>query len=333
MKLIIVSPHSDHNDQISRAFIACGAEVLYIEERMAHFLPKFLGRISILWKIARKTPHLRQFNKKLLEKKLVSACLNFKPQAVLFLKATSIRPNTLNKIKKMGIKTANWFPENIYRPPYDEWFLLRYAYYDFFLTFDSSITERMRLEFPGKIKYVPFGADPIELDADVNEKDKEKFQCNICFIGAAYPERVEALLAIKDYDIKIFGWSGWEKTRLANRYFGPLNATESVKAYKCAKICLNMNTKPATNGVNVKTFEIAAAGGFQVSDWRKDVKYLFIPNKEIVIFRDLNDLQSKVDYYLKHDNERQVIAKAGHERLLKDHTLKQRAMQIINLLK
>jgi|SRR3989344_599338 len=333
MKLIIVAPRSDYNDQIRRAFIACGIEVLYIEERMAHFLPEFLRRISVLWKIARRTPHLRQFNKKLLEKKLISACINFKPQAVLFIKATSVRPDALNKIKKMGIKTANWFPENIYRPPYDKWFLSRYAAYDFFLTFDSSITERMALEFPDKIKYVPFGADPVELGADINEKDKEKFQCDICFIGAAYPERVEALLNLNNYDIKIFGWSGWEKTQFADRYFGPLNATESVKAYKCAKICLNMNTRPATNGVNVKTFEIAMAGGFQISDWRKDVANLFIQNKEIVIFYDLNDLRSRVDYYLKHENKRQAIAKAGHERLLKDHTLKQRAMQIVNLLK
>ena len=85
MKLIIVAPHSDYNDQIKRAFIACGVDIFYIEERMAHFLPKFLGKISVLWNIARKTPHLRQFNKKLLENKLILACVNFKPQAVLFL--------------------------------------------------------------------------------------------------------------------------------------------------------------------------------------------------------------------------------------------------------
>src|SRR3989344_8845102 len=193
MKLIIVAPRSDYSDQTRRAFIVCGVEVLYIEERMAHFLPEFLRRIPVLWKIARKTPHLRQFNKKLLEKKLVSACVNFKPQAVLFIKATSVRPNTLNKIKEMGIKTANWFPENIYRPPYDKWFLSRYAYYDFFLTFDSSITETSTLEFPNKIKYVPFGADPVELGADIIEKDKEKLQFDICFIGVAYQEREEAL--------------------------------------------------------------------------------------------------------------------------------------------
>src|SRR3990167_5446705 len=98
MKLIIVLPHSDHNDQIYKAFSVCGAEVLYIEERRAHFLPEFLGRIPVLWKIASKTPHLRQFNKRLLEKKLISVCVDFKPQAVLFIKATSIRPDTLTKI-------------------------------------------------------------------------------------------------------------------------------------------------------------------------------------------------------------------------------------------
>lgn len=333
MKLIIVAPHSDYNDQICRAFIACGVDILYIDERMAHFLPEFLGRISVLWKISKKTPYVRQFNKKFLGKKLISACINFKPQAVLFIKATSVKPKILKQIKDMGIKTANWFPENIYRPPYNKWFLLHYADYDFFLTFDSSIMERNKLEFPQKIKYVPYGADPWEFDVDISDEDKRKYNCEICFIGTAYPERVEVLLGLKDYDVKIFGWGGWEKTQLADRYFGPLNATESVKAYRCAKICLNTNTVPATNGVNVKTFEIAAAGGFQISDWRKDIENIFIPDKEIVIFRDLDDLRSRVDYYLKHENERRTIARAGHERLLKDHTLKQRAMQIINLLK
>ncbi len=107
---------------------------------------------------------------------------------------------------------------------------------------------------------------------------------------------------------------------------------ESIKAYNCAKICINLNTVPPVNGVNLKTFEIPAAGGFQLSDYRKDVEQLFAIGKEIEIFHNEDELREKVIFYIKNEQLRKNMAQAGRMRVLRDHTLEKRVAAILKIL-
>ncbi len=50
--------------------------------------------------------------------------------------------------------------------------------------------------------------------------------------------------------------------------------------------------------------------------------------KEVVIYKDMNDLIEKIRYYLAHDEEREAIAAAGYERTMRDHTMAKRLEQI-----
>ena len=52
--------------------------------------------------------------------------------------------------------------------------------------------------------------------------------------------------------------------------------------------------------------------------------------KEVVCFDDRHDLIEKVRYYLKHEDERAVIAKAGYERTLREHTYAHRFSEIFD---
>jgi len=47
----------------------------------------------------------------------------------------------------------------------------------------------------------------------------------------------------------------------------------------------------------------------------------YTPYKEYVPFHDLNDCAEKARYYLAHDNERQRIANAYHDRTSSEHLL------------
>ena len=81
-----------------------------------------------------------------------------------------------------------------------------------------------------------------------------------------------------------------------------------------------------------RNFEIPGCRGFLLTHNADNLKDYYIEGKEIVIFRDTKDLIEKIRYYLKHETEREEIAKAGYERTLSDHTYEKRFNEIFKVI-
>jgi spore maturation protein CgeB len=77
-------------------------------------------------------------------------------------------------------------------------------------------------------------------------------------------------------------------------------------------------------GVNVRCFEAAGVGAFQMVDWRPGLGHLFEDGKELITFHSMADLKQKIDYWLPRVAERRAIADAGQRRAHVEHTYRQR---------
>jgi hypothetical protein len=78
-----------------------------------------------------------------------------------------------------------------------------------------------------------------------------------------------------------------------------------------------------------RCFEIPAAGAFVFCQYTDDMNSMFEDGKEAVYFFDKKDFVDKIRYYLDHDEDRIAIAKAGHQRLVKDgHEVSDRAREV-----
>ena len=86
-------------------------------------------------------------------------------------------------------------------------------------------------------------------------------------------------------------------------------------------------------GGNMRLFETAAVGTFQMVDNRPGISKWFTPDEHLVIFENMTDLQEKARYYLAHDAERQAIADRAREHVLKHHTYDNRLTHVEALLK
>jgi spore maturation protein CgeB len=106
---------------------------------------------------------------------------------------------------------------------------------------------------------------------------------------------------------------------------------EKSKAFNGAKIVVN-TFQGEVEGVNLRTFEAAGCGAFQICEYRTALEELFEIGKEIVIFKNRDDLLEKVEYYLTHPEERKRIANAGHERANRDHTYKERIEKMLQII-
>lgn len=83
-----------------------------------------------------------------------------------------------------------------------------------------------------------------------------------------------------------------------------------------------------------RLFESTGRGGFTIYPDIKGLRDLFVDKEEIVFYEhgNLKDLKNKIDYYLEHEDEREKIRLAGHERTKKEHTYVHRWKYILEEL-
>ncbi len=147
---------------------------------------------------------------------------------------------------------------------------------------------------------------------------------DVTFIGKPSKPRVEIVKLLIDnkISIKLFG-SSWENYPEFKEFcFGPLKADEMIKLINQSKINLafskNKNGVPHFKGrVNM----YAACKSFSLVDYFSGYLKFFKNNKEIVMFKDNQDLLEKIKYYLKHEKEREKIAENSYKRIIKEHDI------------
>ncbi|MBU1007663.1 glycosyltransferase [Candidatus Dependentiae bacterium] len=106
-----------------------------------------------------------------------------------------------------------------------------------------------------------------------------------------------------------------------------LSDQKMIKLYSQSKINLGLSTCGETHlkknrimQIRLRDFEVPMAGGFYMTEYMQELEEFFEIGKEIVCYHNKNDLVDKIKYYLKHDNQREKIRRAGQARCLKDHT-------------
>jgi spore maturation protein CgeB len=77
-----------------------------------------------------------------------------------------------------------------------------------------------------------------------------------------------------------------------------------------------------------RNFEVPGCGGFLLTGMAENLGQYYAIGKEVVCFDDRHDLIEKVRYYLTHEDERAVIAEAGYERTVREHTYGHRFREI-----
>lgn len=129
--------------------------------------------------------------------------------------------------------------------------------------------------------------------------------------------------------VNVFG-NGWETGNA-------LNLGEYVMLMNKSKININISID-IINGkehlqVKGRDFEVPMCGGFLLTHKNDELEQFYKQGKEVVVYTDLDDAVSKIKYYLKHDSEREKIAKAGYARAHKDHTSLKRWKYILGKCK
>ena len=283
---------------------------------------------------------LDQFTQ-LLSEIVIARCEEFKPDIVIALAQAPLTPESINKIRQYGVKTAYWFVEDF---RFMEYWKQIAGHFDYFFTIQKDdFFNELQQSGLNNYHYLPMAAFPnVHKTLKMNEEEKKYYGSDVSFVGAGYHNRRHFLSGLIDYDFKIWGTDWDMHSKLAGfiqRSGSRVDTDEIVRIYNASRININLHSSSYHKGinpfgdfVNPRTFEIMSCGGFQLVDRRSGLDGLFEEGEEIVIFNDLNDLRQKIDYYLKNPEEAYRISEKGRNRVNTDHTYEKRMEEMLEVI-
>jgi len=83
--------------------------------------------------------------------------------------------------------------------------------------------------------------------------------------------------------------------------------------------------------MSARIYTAVGCGAFYMCEAVQGIESILVPNKEIVTFKDEEEMIDKIRYYLPKISERQSIARAGQARVLRDHTYEKRLEEIFRM--
>ena len=148
---------------------------------------------------------------------------------------------------------------------------------------------------------------------------------------ASLANRVNSISELVSLGMAVYGDDEWKDyidpqyVRGTIDYYGQ----QIRDLYRFSKINLNISKFQLLTTVNQRVFDVPAADGFLLTDFRPKLEDFFIIDREVVCFRDTEDLKRKALYYLEHEKERLQIIERAKERILKEHDYSLRIKKLL----
>ena len=155
---------------------------------------------------------------------------------------------------------------------------------------------------------------PVACDPEIHRQRPVERTLEVGFVGHMIPSR----RAVLDRLSSRF---------MMNPYATPVPFEEITGIYSRSKIVVNL---PVHGDLNMRVFEAMACGSLVVTqEIQNGQRELFRDREHLVTYRRTDELETLIDYYLKHDDERRRIAAAGQALTLASHTYRHRAQALL----
>ncbi len=310
--------------------------------------------IRIIKRVRAKLPFLKSFLNLILKAYLIKINQEFisnvckkNPDLLFIITGNHIFPATLQKLKSISLcpivayiwDDPFYADRNNFQNDYGESnFQDGIPLYDYIFVFDTFYIEDIKRRGAKNVKYLPLATNPSRYkEVVVTDEDKVDYGYDVCFIGLPFPNRVEIFESLREYNLGVFG-DCWIKhfmlkgQKTPSYYRGKATGGTINKIYLSSKIVLNIHHPHSIEGLNTRTFDIPACGAFEMVDYKKNVEKHFKIDKEIVTFKNIKELKSKIDFYLKNEGLRKTISGRGKQKVLNEHTWGHRIKDVIRVL-
>ena len=107
---------------------------------------------------------------------------------------------------------------------------------------------------------------------------------------------------------------------------------EMPEFFRKTKINLNPQFRAVWSAIPQRALDIMSSGGFLLSGYTEELAYYFENGKELILYDSIEDAVEKAYYYLKNDEIREEIKKAGYRKTNKYFTYENRIKEILQVI-
>ncbi|HEY9138456.1 MAG TPA: glycosyltransferase [Terriglobus sp.] len=255
---------------------------------------------------------------------ILTAAERFKPEVVWADKLLWMRPNTLDRLRAMGIATVSYMIDNFFGPRRDPGWRL-YAktipFYDLHCTQRDTNMKSYREAGARDVIKVQTAFEPtLQFPSDPPHTDAQRNR-GVSFIGTSYDQRAQTMLRLHADGVPVVvsggpqHWRGPLGSMFDTLYReGELFRQQYREAIWRSKINLSFLTHSNQDEFVHKSFEIAACGGFLLAERSAGHLERFVEDEEAVFFEGYDELLAKIRRYLPDEAARNRIALAGMKR-------------------
>jgi spore maturation protein CgeB len=243
-----------------------------------------------------------------INKNLIYHVKSFKPDIIWVFKGMEIFPETLLKLKlEFKISLFNFNPDNPFifsgKGSGNKNIINSLNLYNHHFTYDHLV--KSKFESNGfSTSLLPFGfsLSDLVLLKSINQKEKLK----VCFVGNPDKIRIKFLheLANSNIMIDVYG-DNWEKC-IKHKNITSFNCVFNDDFWiilRQYRVQLNMMRLHNLETHNMRSFEIPGIGGIQLAPDTMDHRLYFEVDKEIILYKDINDCVHKINFLLELDFE------------------------------
>jgi len=235
---------------------------------------------------------------------LIEQTDNLKPDWIWVFKGMEIYPSTLQILRKKN-KLINYNPDHPFviassgggnKNVRDS-----VGLYNLHFCYNQQLQKKIEQEFHLPVVFLPFGYDLSEDDFQVISREPELHR--VCFLGNPDKRRELTVQVVADqgYAVDVYG-HGWNKTIL--RKHANVSVYDAVygfsfwKKMRSYRVQLNIFRQHNIGSHNMRTFEIAGAGGIQLAPYSEEHTLFFKEDSEIFLYRDTQQLLQHVEYLM-----------------------------------
>jgi len=274
-----------------------------------------------------------------VNKDLLVVSGEFKPDIIWIFKGMEVYPKTLLELKRKGFKLANFNP--------DHPFIISSSgsgnknvtdsvpLYDLHFCYHNGLRKEIQRRFKIPTVFLPFAfehGDVIYTDqCEIMEINKICLQANPDNYRVAKVE----FLTKEGLDVDVYG-IGWNRTTLVKnprvKIFGISSRGEFWKKNQEYRLQLNLFREYNFGSHNMRTFEIPAVGGIQLTPYSDEQAAFFEEGKEIFFFHDDRDMirQAKKILNLEQSVILKIREAARNRSLVSGYSFADRALLVHN---
>jgi hypothetical protein len=163
---------------------------------------------------------------------------------------------------------------------------------------------------------------------------------DVSFVGTVsvdHQQRIALLEAVAQrYDLKLWGNRPQAlpaSSPLHRSFQGEVWGADMYQVLRRSRITLNSHIDMAGREAgNMRLFEATGVGAFLLTDFKDNLDSLFAPDRDVAVWRSIDDCLDVIGRMIGDDSGRAAIARAGHSRTMAQHTYRRRACEILGFV-